>query len=343
MMSKARNSQRGFVLVLALWALGFLTVLALAIGFGTRQKILLLGRLEDRSQTQFTAEAGVKKAVAVLIDDLEKNQFLYSPAAKVRRHNNVPDFGVIDLGGRPGEVVCPYFDEVANRVVDRPGLCDEQGKININTTDTATLTRLIGNVLGIPSDNAGRLAVALIDWREYGRREVEGFFSDDYYKNLEYPYEMKDQPFERIDELLLVKGISKDVYEKLRPFVTIYGDGRININTASKEVLLALGLDVPVADKLLKTRRGQDGQDATLDDHIFLKTFDIASEVNAFIALEAKEASQLDAMNGAGILCTESTVYSFISRVPASGGGYARSIEVVFNAAKNKYEYWYEK
>ncbi len=342
MTARRISSQRGFVLIMALWALGFLTVLALSIGMGTRQKIILLGRLEGRSQAQFSAEAGVKKAIAVLLDDLEKNQFLYSPAAKVRRHNNPSEFGAIALGGMTAEVVCPYFDEVAGRVVDRSGLCDEQGKININTTDIVTLTRLVSFVLGLDDEKAKQLAGGIIDWRDYGQREATGFFSDDYYKNLEFPYDMKSTPFERIDELLLVKGVDKKIYDRLRPFVTIYGDGRININTVSMPVLLALGLDEVVAGKLLKARRGQDNQDSTADDHIFLKAFDIPAEVSAIAALEEKEAHQLDILNAANLLRTDSMMYGFIARV-ADAKGSARSIETVFDAAQNKYLYWYEK
>lgn len=43
-----------------------------------------------------------------------------------------------------------------------------------------------------------------------------------------------------VDELLLIKGIDKAVYEKLLPYITVYGDGLININGAEKPVLMSL-------------------------------------------------------------------------------------------------------
>jgi general secretion pathway protein K len=337
-----RLPQRGFVLVMALWALLFLTTLALSVGMGTRQKVVMLGRLEDRSQAHFTAEAGVKKAVAVLLDDLERNQSLYTPEAKVQRHNN-PEFLDIDVGGMRAAVLCERVDDKTGRTAEYPGLCDEQGKININMVDPDVLTRLTARVLGLDPDGARRLSTAIIDWRDYGRREVNGFFSDDYYKSLEFPYDMKEHPFERIDELLLVKGMNGMLYERLRRFVTIYGDGRININTASKEVLSALGVDENLADKILKVRRGQDDLESTADDHVFLKTFDIAAEVNSVIALEEKEMRQVDLLNEANLFCTDSMVYGFTVRVFSGGEDYVRSVDVVFDTAKNKYELWYEK
>ncbi len=340
---KSLRSNKGVVLIFALWALGFLTVLALSVGFGTRQRITLLGRLEERVRAQSAAEAAVKKAVAVLIDDLENEQFLYSPAAKQKRHNNPAAFAGIEIDGWKAEVVCPAFDDAAGHVVERSGLCDEQSKINLNTVDLTTLKGLLTNVLALDSDTATKLATNIVDWRDFGQHEAEGFYSDDYYKNLEFPYDMKEQPFERIDELLLVKGVDRSVYERLYPFLTVYGDGHININTVPGPVLAAYGLDPAVAGKLLLARRGKDNIEGTADDHVFQRPFDVASEVKALVPLDDKELRQIDALNARSVLMVSSLMYSAVARVPVDGGGYVRTITVVFNAFTNKYEYWYEK
>ena len=333
----------GFLLIVALWTLTFLTILALAVGVGTRQKIILLDRLETRSRIQLAAEAGIKKAVAVLVDDLEESQFRYTPKAKVRRHNNQAEFSNIQLGDQTVDVICPFYDEVTGKFVDRYGVCDEGAKINLNVVDKLTLENLIANVLAYSAVKVRTLAENIVDWRDYGRHEAEGFFSDDYYKNLEFPYEMKEQPFERIDELFLVKGVTREAYDALRPYVTVYGDGRVNVNTASRKVLMAFGLDGVVVDKLLKARRGQDGRDSTGDDHVFYRVFDIASEVNTLVALEEKEARQIDALNTRNLLTTDSMVFGMTSRVRSGEQGTKRTIDAVFNAFSNKFEFWYEK
>lgn len=342
MMSPRAGKPRGFVLVMALWALAFLSVLALSIAMGTRQRIFLLERLETRSQEQLTAEAGCKKAAAILADDIEDNPVL-TAASKMRRHNDPEAFSGTVIGGRVVDVVCAAFDDADGHTADRPGLCDEQSKLNLNATDIPTLTALARDVLGIDGDTANRLARAIVDWRDFGQREATGFFSDDYYKNLEFPYEMKEKPFERMDELLLVRGMTLEMYEKLSPFLTLYGDGKLNINTVSGKVLRALGMDEALIDKILRVRRGADKTEATADDHIFLKTFDIAAEVNDVEHLQENEARQLDALNSRGVFSTGSFVYSWAARVRSPGKGDARSIEVVFNGAKGKYLYWREK
>ena len=338
------NNQSGFVLILTLWVLGFLTVLALAVGLGSRQKIALLERLEDRSRLHLAAEAGAKKALAALIDDLEDSQFVLTPQAKAHRQNAPSEFFGIPVGENTFRISYDTYDERSGALVERYGLADEQSKFSLNTVDRDTLARLLGDVLGLTTDDARRQAEAIIDWRDFGQHETEGFFSDDYYKNLEFPYDMKDHPFERIDELLLVKGMDSGKYAALLPYVTVWGDGRVNINTASQKVLVALGLEPAVADKILKVRRGQDGIEATADDHVFTRTFDIASEVKAVITLEDREAHEIDALNARNLLSTDSFVYSARSRVSGPDGKTTSAeVRVVFDALANKIVYWYEK
>ncbi len=59
--------------------------------------------------------------------------------------------------------------------------------------------------------------------------------------------------FEFIEELFLVKGLSPEAYSALKDLVTIYGDdaSRVNINTASQEVLLAVIEDVTAANFII--------------------------------------------------------------------------------------------
>ncbi|MFH0753700.1 MAG: hypothetical protein V2A70_03965 [Candidatus Omnitrophota bacterium] len=335
--------RKAFILITALWTLTFLTILAVTLLANVRQKITLLARLEDRSRVQLAAEAGSKKAVAVLLDDLENAQFVLTPQAKLRRMNNPSEFANIAVGDYNVEVVHDAFDESAGSVATYWGMADEQSKLNLNTASRECIQRLMEGVLGWGGAQAKELADALADWRDYGKHQSEGFFSDDYYKSLEFPYGMKDDPFERIDELLLVKGIDSKIYEAIFPFVTVYGDGRVNINTASSKVLMALGLESAVAQKILRVRQGADKLDATDDDHVFMRTFDVAADVSKSLKLELSEIRQIDALNAQNMLGTESGVYSFLSRVVSADAGYKKKIFCVFSAYESRMIYWYEK
>ena len=326
------------VLLLSLWSLSFLTILAVSIGLGARQRIVMLKRLESRSQVRAAVQAGAKKAIAVLTDDVETSGVFPSLSAKLRRHNNSSDFSEIMVAGLKVQVDY-QLDPVAGSGF-LFGLADEQAKINLNTSDRTVLSRLLSLVLGLMTDEAQTLADDILDWRDYGMRSAQGFFSDSYYQNLDSPYPMKESPFERLEELLLVKGMNAEKFRKLAAYLTIYGNGRVNINTASRTVLLALGLEAMVTDRILQARRGKDGLEATADDHIFLRSFDVAADVGKLVGLEEDSARQIDALNSRGIIGVESTVYSFRSRTPD-----AENAEIfgVLDVLTGKVELWVQK
>jgi general secretion pathway protein K len=187
------------------------------------------------------------------------------------------------------------------------------------------------------------LAVALLDWRQLGEGEVTGFFSEDYYTNLEYPYPKKSAPYETLDEMLLVNGMDRQLYGKLINFVTIYGDGAVNINTASKEVLEALGLADTLIDKILTVRRGKDNIEGTGDDHVFLQTYDIAAEVNAFIALNIDEARAIDALNARGLLTTNSFYFTIEAVGQVASRATSKTVRAVYSSRDDRIIYWKER
>lgn len=339
---RIRPHQRGAVLIFVLWVLSFLAVLAVNLGYGVRQKMTFLKRIDERSQAQHLAAGSIKMAVAILVDELQKSQFQYTASSKAFRHNNPNRFANLRLPQGTCEISYPVSSNLTSKE-KRYGVVDEESKININTADKPTLIRLMTGVLSLDDNTAEKIAEAIYDWRQLGDSEIKGFLSDDYYSNLQYPYPKKSLPFELIDELLMVKGIDRNKYEVLRRFLTVYGNGQVNINTASKEIILALGLDEPVADKLLALRRGADAVDQTADDHIFNRTFDIASEVNAFQEMPEEEMRSIDRLNQRGLLTTNSYHYTIQAQAFLTGASDTRKIEAVFNSIDNRIVYWREK
>ncbi|MDY6954264.1 MAG: type II secretion system protein GspK, partial [Thermodesulfobacteriota bacterium] len=80
---------------------------------------------------------------------------------------------------------------------------------------------------------------SVMDWidREDDLLRLDGA-EDDYYMSLERPYHCKNGPLDSPEELLLVKGITPELFygteESLgiAPYISVFGHGRININTA---------------------------------------------------------------------------------------------------------------
>ena len=105
---------------------------------------------------------------------------------------------------------------------------------------------------------------ALKDWLDSDLDTVDADGAeDDYYTALEYPYRTANRAMSDISELLLVKGIDNDSYQKLKPFITVLpGNTSLNMNTISGELYQTL--------------------DANLDSEKFIAE----RETNAFTSLE---------------------------------------------------------
>jgi general secretion pathway protein K len=159
----------------------------------------------------------------------------------------------------------------------RMDLSDEQGKLNLNrlTDPNGQLDRTrIDQVLRLIDlanrDDAGEpigygIVPAIIDWidednrmtcLEFIERQNTGAESD-YYLGREPPYLCANRPLETPEELLLVKGFTAQVYRRLAPYVTVYGDGRVNINTAPKQVIESLceQMDPALTQVIVERRR----------------------------------------------------------------------------------------
>lgn len=78
-----------------------------------------------------------------------------------------------------------------------------------------------------------------------------------YYDQPGLGYKCRNAPVETVEELLPVKGMSAETLDRLRESLTVYGDGKININTASRLVLESLSekMDSALAQVIIDRRR----------------------------------------------------------------------------------------
>jgi general secretion pathway protein K len=102
---------------------------------------------------------------------------------------------------------------------------------------------------------------AILDWID---PDTETRFpngaEDDYYAEQAPAYRTANRPFTTPRELLLVKGITPDLYKKLAPFIVCLPQAtQINVNTAKKEVLMSLGpgIDRAAAETIQHLRETQ--------------------------------------------------------------------------------------
>jgi general secretion pathway protein K len=131
---------------------------------------------------------------------------------------------------------------------------DEERKININRLvlpngnapddqQLAVFRRLL-EILEIDP----LLADAIVDWIDNDDTPRVGSAESNYYLSLLFPYQSKNDFLDTVDELRLVRGVTPEVFEKLRPFITVYSSGKVNLNTAPMQVLMALSAGRDAAD-----------------------------------------------------------------------------------------------
>ncbi len=82
----------------------------------------------------------------------------------------------------------------------------------------------------------------LADWvdTDNTRCGIRSGYEDDLYNRLEDPYLAKNAPFDSKQEIRLVDGWEGEVYDKFEDRITVWGGGKVNINTASRDILFGL-------------------------------------------------------------------------------------------------------
>ncbi len=208
-----QRPSRGIALIIVLWVLVLLTIVVGTFSVLARTESMQSRFLFDTTQARYAAEAGLHRAVFEL----------RNPDFETRW---VPD-------GR--EYTMPFGDaEVSIRITD------ETGKVDLNAATGELLTDLF-LAHGMEPESAWQLADAIQDWREPG--DVPRLYGakDDEYRRAGYPYGPRNAPFESVDELQQVIGVSWELYRQLQHLFTVHsGRGQVNPAFAPVDVLMAL-------------------------------------------------------------------------------------------------------
>lgn len=316
------NNGRGAILVTTLWILALLTLLALGIGIKMGVDIKLIGFTLNSSKAHYLAEAGLRKAIAVLEEDTNKYDSLnevWSTGHDVDDENVLKD---MPLGEGSFTV----------------SITDEEGRLNINYIDKEVLDGLPGfsGVVG-----------AVLDWRDGDDSRSEEGAEQSEYDELEVPYECKNSNFNVPEELMLVKGITKDIYEGVEDVITVYPVDeerkKVNINTAPESVLAVLisGVYEELPGKIIEYRNGDDGIPETEDDNVFKDQTSITS-IRGLDDLERDHLTYL--AKEKKYFKFKSNTFRIISQGEVRGGRVKKTIEAVIKKDKkgSRLLYYYE-
>lgn len=227
--------QRGVALITALLILALCTTAAVYLTHQHELSIRRTGNIITGNQAYLYALGGEALAMSVLNDDRKKTQF--DALNEEWAMDTVPL--PVDGGFIQGK------------------LTDAQGKFNLNNlvqngrVDPVSVGRF-EKMLAYFGLEPG-LASAVIDWMDPDQSASGPFGAeDDYYTGLTPPYRAANAPMKSLSELRLIRGFSgiKDLDLLMKQLVVLPEPTAINVNTASREVLISLGLDPIVAEEI---------------------------------------------------------------------------------------------
>lgn len=231
----------GVALVLVIWVIVVLIAIVGEFSYSMRTEINITRNFKEEEQAYQLALAGIETAKAEIMLTADISRMYLN------------DDGVLVLD--PDKDLPERKETLGNGKFEYT-VTDEDGKMNLNTETPIHLRNLLTNA-GLETEDIDTIADSIMDWRDPDDLHMLNGAEDDYYESLEVPYSSKDANFDSALELLLVKGVTKDIFFGTKPdvqddkeekpaydgigkYFTVYGSGQINVRSAPRAVLEAI-------------------------------------------------------------------------------------------------------
>jgi len=241
----------GMALILTILIISLIVALTLQFNTSMRSDLHAVANLRDGINLGYIAKSGFNYALAVLLEDDTGVDSLHDDWAdpKILSENSA---GLFDDGRFEVRVSDHSGSIQINNLVDGN---------NYNSMQKGLLMRFLKS-FGLEEEEVENIVNAIKDWIDEDDNPT-GFVGaeNNYYQGLERPYSCKDAPLEFLEELLLVKGITKELFSHISPYLSPHGDdGKININTADPRVLGVLSeeIDDEMVQDMLAYRDNED-------------------------------------------------------------------------------------
>lgn len=251
--SVARNN-RAFAVIIALVAVTVLTLLAGAFAYAMKVETKLAANTNDDEDFYWIGRGGVERACWWLA--LEGNQ----PYSSLQQYwNGGPGDGPETNGPLAGESLNGFSIGKGSVSLTMKEL---EEKININTADEQLLKQVLTGQ-GADPDAVTTVPDCILDWLDPDDNTRPSGAESDYYLGLTPSYSAKNAPIDNIEELLLIKGVTRDMFYGtppdqvpehqlgfghrpgqeavykfgLRDVFTPFSTGKVNLLTADASVL----------------------------------------------------------------------------------------------------------
>ncbi len=284
--------EKGSALIVALWVIVLLSLLVASFAFDMKVELEITSFYRNRLKAQYVAQGGMELAKVIIkqstkVDEALEEEFFHEDEQIA--------LGAVNLSR--GTAMRNLKREIGEGTLTLT-IEPEEGRRNINLlVDDYDDWEEILDQAGVPQELWPELIHTFWDFIEPGdTRRLHGAEPDDPWYTRR-GYEAKGAELDTIDELLLVKGFTEEIVygsppgtpadESMRGIAswltTWTTDNRVNVNTASREVLLTIsGIDEFVVDAIIEHRVGLDGIAGTREDG-----FESVDEVIALTGMRA--------------------------------------------------------
>jgi general secretion pathway protein K len=320
-----RQRSAGIALIIVMIAIAVFSALAAALAFSMKVETKLARNSEDEQQLLWLGRSGVEYARWLLA---QETSFAGAPYDAL---NQIWAGGPGALGETNSVLAGVSLDhiQIGDGTVSLK-IIDLERFANINTASAAELQQAL-TLMGVDADDISVVSDSIQDWVDADDAPRVAGAESDFYQNQTPPYYAKNAPIDNLSELLLVRGVTPEMYwggsssapqfpqhpklgfgtapgqEPDYPFglkdvFTATSTGKINVNTADVNVLqLIPGVDTNAAAAIIQQRAGPDGVDGTEDDTPFS---------NPSLALQAGGVNPADAARAANLLTVRSSTFA---------------------------------
>lgn len=220
----------GFALVIVLLILAVLIGIVTEFAYSVYQETVSLYRWRDLQRLSLEAESGISVGERFLQKALALSPFTYP-----ERY----DFPIPDVAG-------DGRDSMAVSIIDENAKININKMVNPNQTENEIIVKSFRRLLLILEIPDETIPDRIMDWIDRDAEE----------RVIDSERISKNDFFYSIDELQYVPGITEEVFQKLLPHVTIFGNGLLNINSADQYVLMSMKEEITedLAERVISYR-----------------------------------------------------------------------------------------
>ena len=256
-------ASQGVALVMVLWVITILSVVVLEFSFAMRTEVNITRNYQEQLNLYAAAQGSLQRAVAELI--LKRDARFQQLRKNVKEGEAPFEYQEWVTDGR--EYPVP-FEKVEGTV----RVMGEAGKVNVNRVSDGMLRKIMTN-LGLQAEARDVVVDSILDWRDPDDFIRVNGAENEYYQSLREPYDCKNGDFDSVEELMLVRGITPELFYGqrvnskeeegvkeepigLKDIFSLYAQGeQIDINSTSLPVLrVVLNLPLEVCRQVIRAR-----------------------------------------------------------------------------------------